>query len=53
MSKHLPPGHLEEEVRVWWLAASNNPQPMKKNCSSCSRGESSKVASYVIVYVFQ
>lgn len=30
VSKHLPPGHLEEEVWVWSLAAGNNSWPMKK-----------------------
>lgn len=37
MSKHLPPGHLEEEVGVWGLAAGTNSWPMKNNCSSCTR----------------
>lgn len=52
MSKHLPPGHLEEEVGGWCLAAGNNSWPMKNNCSSCSRG-AGKLASYVIVYISQ
>lgn len=38
---------------MWWLAANNNPWPMKNNCFSCSRGESSKVTSYIIVYISQ
>lgn len=52
MSKHLPPGHLEEEVGGWCLAAGNNSWPMKNNCSSCSRG-AGKLAAYVIVYISQ